>query len=93
MELQAPIKSVQIAAESSSQEASTPEVGDEVAVTYQGRVTRIEGDNIYFEPDTANGESLPKDQSQKDEQSDEDKLREIMLGEQNEKEAKDGSDY
>lgn len=40
--------------------ASTPpDVGDDITVTLGGKVTRVEGDKIYFNPATANGEPIP----------------------------------
>lgn len=45
--------------------ASTPpDVGDEITVTLGGKVTRVEGDMVYFSPATANGEPIPADEQQ-----------------------------
>jgi len=47
-----------------------PEVGDQVAVTLEGKVSRVEGGHVYFTPDTANGEPMgqPKTEEQELEQ-------------------------
>lgn len=39
-------------------DAVLPAVGDEVSVTVTGKVSRVEGGNVYFTPDTANGEPI-----------------------------------
>jgi len=51
-------------------QTTEPEVGDQVAVTLEGKVSRVEGGHIYFTPDTANGEpmSAPKSEDQELEQ-------------------------
>lgn len=35
-----------------------PEIGDTVKVQLSGKVTRVEGENVYFTPDSANGEPM-----------------------------------
>jgi len=40
--------------------AVAPEVGDEVEVTVKGKVSRVEGDNVYFTPTEANGQPIPE---------------------------------
>lgn len=35
-----------------------PSIGDEVEVTLKGKVSRVEGGNVYFTPTEANGQPL-----------------------------------
>lgn len=39
--------------------AVLPTAGDQVEVTIGGRVSRVEGQNVYLMPETANGEPIP----------------------------------
>ena len=39
-------------------EGTNPEIGDIVDVSISGKVTKIDGDNIYITPETANGEEI-----------------------------------
>lgn len=45
------------------QDKTAPEVGDDVEVKLGGKVTRVEGGNIYFKPTTANGEPIGEKES------------------------------
>jgi hypothetical protein len=42
-------------------EAATPGVGDEVEFSGTGKVTRVEGDNVYLTPSAINGEPVMGD--------------------------------
>ena len=42
---------------------ASPEVGDVVTYTVEGKVTRIEGDMAYVEPETVNGKPVEKRES------------------------------
>ena len=46
-----PAKAVQI-------DGTAPEQGDEIEVKLKGKVTRVDGENIYFQPTEANGEPM-----------------------------------
>lgn len=48
--------------------SAVPEPGDQVSVTLEGKVTRVEGDNIYFQADMANGQPMPQAAMTEDEQ-------------------------
>lgn len=47
---------------------TAPEPGDQVAVTLEGKVVRVENGNVYFKPATANGEPMPGPMASEDEQ-------------------------
>lgn len=38
---------------------TAPAQGDKVSAQIDGTVTRVEGDNVYFTPETANGQPIP----------------------------------
>src|SRR4051812_14437803 len=61
--------------------ASTPpDVGDEITVTLGGKVTRVEGSMVYFNPATANGEPIPaNDDSGQDQPADQSATEEDSL--------------
>lgn len=41
-------------------DGSNPATGDEIEVTLKGKVTRVDGEQVYFKPETANGEPIAK---------------------------------
>jgi len=43
---------------------TAPEVGDSVEVSLGGKVSRVEGGNVYFTAKTANGEPLAEEETQ-----------------------------
>lgn len=62
-------------------EGVAPGVGDEVEVTVGGRVSRVEGGNVYVTPETANGAPISGDTSPADgeESGDEDEEMDSMV--------------
>lgn len=55
-ELCVPVSAISLAGEDNSDVA--PEAGDQVSVTVEGKVSRIEGGQAYVTPETANGEPM-----------------------------------
>jgi hypothetical protein len=53
-----PTSAVSAAGEGEGNDQVAPDVGDSVEVTLGGKVSRVEGGNVYFTPDTANGEPI-----------------------------------
>jgi hypothetical protein len=39
-------------------DGTSPAVGDEVEVSLKGKVTRVDGEQLYFQPESANGEPI-----------------------------------
>lgn len=44
----------------SSDSGVAPSAGDEVEVAVKGRVSRVEGGNVYLTPESANGQPIPQ---------------------------------
>lgn len=42
------------------EQMAAPEVGDKVTYTVEGKVTRVEGEQVYVAPETINGEPVGK---------------------------------
>lgn len=53
-----PLAAVSVNEDDNQQTA--PSEGDSISVTLEGKVTRVEGDMVYFQPTTANGEPVPE---------------------------------
>lgn len=51
-----PIESVM--QEGDASEGVAPEIGDTVTVQLSGKVSRVEGSNVYFQAESANGEPM-----------------------------------
>ena len=50
----------------------SPEVGDDVEVTLKGKVSRVEGGNVYFSPTEANGQPIGGQHGEEEPPPDED---------------------
>lgn len=51
-----PVKALAVPEE--GEQLVAPEVGDRVSYTIEGKVTRVEGEQAYVQPETVNGEAI-----------------------------------
>lgn len=68
--------------EDDSDQAVNPGPGDTVEVTISGKVSRVEGGNVYLTPETANGEPIDAMSMSKHSDGDEEQDMNRMMEEQ-----------
>jgi hypothetical protein len=61
-ELCVPASAISLAGENNEDVA--PEPGDQVSLTIEGKVARVEGGNAYITPETCNGEAMAADEQE-----------------------------
>ena len=71
-----------LAAGDDGQDMSTPGVGDEVDFSGKGKVTRVEGDNVYLTPTEINGEPLDEQKDMEPPADDDESSMDQMIGQQ-----------